>query len=90
MILRVIPWEHPPADFEAFLWHGNQEQTIRDAPSAIHRPTHASLFRLEMDEETRRMLIEGNDLYLCIIGQVVPFCVGANLGEMLEMARRGV
>lgn len=87
-MLRPVPWEAVPADFRPLTWQGDGDR-VADAPAVVHPVTHASIFVLELTEQDRRQLIEGNPVYLLMVGHVVPFAVGVNLAEVLELARDG-
>lgn len=61
----------------------NQEPLI-----AFHSPTGSILFRLTLDDNERRQLIEGNPLYMLIVGPMTsPFALSANLADMTELVR---
>ena len=85
-MFHISQWEYLPADFEHFTWKGNEED-IEDAIAIIHRDSQVSIFKLELTDNDRRQLIEGNPVYLAIRGRVPPFAITANLSEVTELAR---
>jgi len=86
-MIAPIVWDYLPADFKLILWKGNNDD-IKDAPAVINPETQISIFKLELSDNDRRQLIEGNPLYLAIRGKVTPFTLSANLAEITEVARR--
>jgi hypothetical protein len=85
-MFHISSWEFLPADFERFTWTGDGDQ-VADAMAIIHRDSQVSIFKLELTDNDRRQLIEGNPVYLAIRGRVPPFAITANLGEVTELAR---
>lgn len=85
-MLHITTWDHPPADFEHLTWKGNNED-VADAAAVIHVESQVSIFKLELTENDRRQLIEGNPIYLAIRGRVPPFAVTPNLSEVTQLAR---
>lgn len=85
-MLHISKWEYLPAEFEHFIWKGNEAE-IADAEAIIHRDSQVSIFMLELTDNDRRQLIEGNPVYLAIRGRVPPFVVTPNLSEVTELAR---
>lgn len=84
MILKPIPFEADriPDGFQIVVWRGDGEH-VADAAGVMRWPL--TIFRLELDDESRRQLIEGNPVYLAMVGHVVPFAVSVNLREMAEL-----
>lgn len=85
-MLHISKWEYLPADFEHFTWRGNDAE-VSDAEAIMHRDSQVSIFKLELTDNDRRQLIEGNPVYLAIRGRVPPFAVTPNLSEVTELAR---
>lgn len=84
--MNPVKWSNVPVDFEEIIWHGNGEN-ISNVDGVIHRGKGATIIKLELSEEDRRQLIEGNPVYLSMWGRVVPFMVSVNLGEITETIR---
>jgi len=76
-------WEEAPVGFEL---------PNIDAPLvALHPRTGAMLFKLHLDENERRQLIEGNPLYLMIVGPMnTPLLISANLADVVSVVRGDV
>ncbi len=87
-MLHITRWEYLPADFEHLVWKGNEEQAIADADAAFHQDSQTSIFKLELTDNDRRQLIEGNPIYLAMRGRVIPFAITPNLSEVTALARK--
>lgn len=85
-MLKPIHWENSPIDFEETVWQGNGKE-VADAPAVINREKSVSIFKMELTENDRRQLIEGNPLYISMLGKVIPFMASANLAEITEIVR---
>lgn len=85
-MLKPVSWQNNPADFEETIWHGNGKN-VADAPAVINREKFVTIFRMELTDNDRRQLIEGNPLYISMIGKIIPFMASANLGEITEIVR---
>jgi hypothetical protein len=85
-MLKPTAWESTPIDFKLIMWKGDGEN-VSDAPAVIHPEKQASIFKMELSEQDRRQLIEGNPIYLALLGRVQPFMASANLGEITELIR---
>lgn len=87
--MKLLPWTHPPAGFHPVTWKGNGT-TVQDAHGVVDPTSGATIFQVELSDNDRRQLIEGNPLFLLIIGPVAPFFESPNLADVLEVARRGM
>ena len=86
--MTPIPFPHAlPDGFAPITWHGNSCD-VADAAALVNRMRGSSVFTLELTEEERRQLVEGNPIYLVVVGHVRPFFATTNLGEALDMARQ--
>lgn len=84
--MNPVKWENLPADCVAYRWYGDGAK-VQDVDCAFNLEKKASIFRLELSEQERRQLIEGNPVYLSLIGHVIPFMVSVNLAEITESIR---
>ncbi len=87
-MLHTTKWEYLPADFEHLTWKGDTAQAVADAEAIFHRDSQVSIFKLELTDNDRRQLIEGNPLYLAVRGHVIPFAITPNLSEVTALARQ--
>jgi len=85
-MIYPVQWENMPADFQQVVWKGDGER-VQDAPAAFHAESRMSVFWLQLSDNDRRQLIEGNPVYLAMCGPVTAFLVSANLGEITEFIR---
>lgn len=75
-----------PEDFKEVLWHGDKVK-IHDVFGVMHPEKRCTIIKLELTNEERRQLIDGNPIYLSMIGRVIPFMASVNLGEITETIR---
>ena len=85
MIVPVM-WTEVPNEFKVVVWKG-QNNVVKDAPGIFNPQTGMTVFLLELDNNDRRQLIEGNPIYMTVCGPIPPFGITANLGEALDLAR---
>lgn len=85
-MLAPVEWDAAPDGFAIIIWRGDGVHAL-DTPAIINSRTQASVFCLKLSDNDRRCLIEGNDLFLMVAGQIAPFAMSTNLGEILDTAR---
>jgi hypothetical protein len=85
-MIYPVHWKELPPDFKGVVWKGDGD-LVQDAPAAFHPDSKISVFRLELPDNDRRQLIEGNPVYLAMCGPVTAFLVSANLAEITEFIR---
>ena len=85
-MLKPAEWMSAPADFQSVVCRGDDAK-IADTPAVINVEKCGVIFRLELTDQDRRQLIDGNPIYLAFVGGVIPFAASANLAEVTELIR---
>lgn len=85
-MLKAAEWLSAPADFLSVICKGDDEK-IADTPAVLNQEKCGVIFRLELSDQDRRQLIDGNPIYLAFVGGLIPFAASANLAEVTELIR---
>ncbi len=85
-MVTTILWDEVPVGFTNIIWRGNGSNVV-DVPAIINTDTKVSVLQLQLDDNDRRCLIEGNPLFLIVGGGLPPFALTASLADALNLAR---